>query len=57
MLDIETVDRAFSTKQKAIEYVRFIYKNDPYWQSHPELFTDEDLEAAGWFNEVLFDVI
>ena len=52
MADIETVDRAFSTLEKARDYVRSWLKCNPYYIEHPEL-----LEAAlnTYINECKFD--
>ena len=52
MYDIETVDRAFSTREAAEKYVLYELRNVPYFKRYPERL-DAAVEAD--IKECLFD--
>jgi hypothetical protein len=55
MADIETVDRAFSTKEKARAYVRGWMTNQIYYKKNPALLTDAVIDSQ--INECDFDSV
>ena len=53
MLDFETVDRAFSTYQKAYDYLYKSYSTRAHYVEHPELLKKS---IDSYIQEVKFDV-